>query len=511
MEFFDELSGQLEIQQRLGDLAEFASVYFPDLQVDSWNRRVYSEIDIKKHPARKQIVYPAPRGHSKTTALSQIYPLVTYLRDNNARILIARKSLPMAKEVIKWISDTVTLNEDILKDFGNKKDIPWTTDSLYAKRPKASKDPTFKGIGVAGAITGGHFDLIICDDIVDDENARTEHQRTILTDWFTGTVKPLLEPWGQIIVICTRKHYRDLYGELLDNATWWHPHCRINFEQNHQICGYRAIEKMPDYELVKDEHGKVTDVEIMGKAEALWPEFQSLKRLLLEKESMGTIMFNREYQNDPTGMADLILPESWLQYWDYAALPSEGIMQIPPLDQLYKIAAYDLAASTAPDAHYFGWVVLGRDSAGRIYLLECGRRRMDFPAQLKFLEEMANRPLPPSLHLIEANAYQRSLVQASNWMLNIPVKPINVTGPKDQRTISITPYLESGRIFIHKTQQDFITEYRQFPSGQYDDILDAFVMGITELVQATQGKLDYVMYDMFGDDARNSHSFITRR
>ena len=147
---------------------------------------------------------------------------------------------------------------------------------------------------------------------------------------------------------------------------------------------------------------------------------------------------------------------------------------------------------------------MGRDSEGRLYLLETFRKRLDFPDQLKLLESIANRDDHPSLHIIEVNAYQRSLAQASNWLLDIPVKPITSKGPKDQRTISITPHLESGRVFIHKSQQEFLEEYRQFPMGQYDDILDAFTMAVTELVQNLVGTLDYVMTDYFGNPVKDT-------
>lgn len=502
MDFFEQLSGQLEKDNRINNLGEFTKYYFPHFQVDPWIDNVFSQIDLKNKPDRKQIIYPAPRGHSKTTTLSLIYPLATYLRDTNARILIIRKSAGMAREIIKWLADTITTHERFIADFGYRRDNPWTTHTLYCKRESGkAKDPTFKGIGVGGAITGGHFDLIICDDIVDDDNARTEHQRQILSEWFTGTIKPLLEPWGQIIVICTRKHFRDLYGDLLENSTWWHPMCRIDVEQNHQRCGYRAIEVEPMYDYILDKNtGKIEDIKIKGDHQVLWPEFQDIERLLFEKATMGTIMFNREYQNDPSGMMDIALREIWLRYWDFVPSKKEDVKQLPPYEDLYIVAAYDLAASTAADAHYFGYVIMGRDKQGRIYLLEADRKRLDFPAQLKLLQDIANRDVPPALHIIEINNYQRSLAQASNWLLDIPVKPVTAKGPKDQRTISITPHLESGRIFIHKSQQDFLEEYRQFPMGKYDDILDAFTMAVTELVAGLEGGLEYIMIDMWGKE-----------
>ncbi len=506
MPFFDELTRELDIENRLYNISEFARYYFSDekspvnpMQVDPWIESIFEQIDVKRHPTRKRIVFPAPRGHSKTTAISKIYPLVTYLRKRDESILIIRKSEPMAREAIKWLKDTIDKNKKLMKDFGILKDTPWGANTLYCKRGTSSiSDPTFKGIGVQGAITGGHFGLIAVDDMLDDLNTATEHQRNVISEWFDGTVMPLLQPWGQIVVLCTRKHYRDKYGELLENPTWWHPDCRYEVEANHQRCGYRAIITEPMYDYSYDNSGKMTGVDIKGDYEVLWPQFQTIEKLLTDKESMGTIMFNREYQNDPSGMTDLVLLDSWLKYW--SALGGDGFMKLPPPSDLYVIASYDLAASTAPDAHYFGYVIMGRDKDGRIYLLEARRKRLDFPAQLRLLQEIANRPMAPKRHLIETNAYQRSLAQAGNWMLNLPIKPVQTIGPKDVRTIAITPHLENGRIFIHKSQKEFLEEYRQFPTGKYDDILDAFVMAVTELTTGISKSLDYILVDSRGKD-----------
>lgn len=503
MPFFDELDKELEIESRIDNIPDFTEYYFEgDIRVDPWIDIVQNDIDIRKHPERKRIILPAPRGHSKSTTVSKIYPLISYLRKRNSRTLIIRKSEPVSKEAIKWLKDNIAHNQKIVDDFGYLKDEPWGSNILYCKREAASaaSDPTFKGIGVAGAILGGHFDLIVADDIVDDQNVSTEHQRNLVAEWFYGTVLPLLEPWGQIVVLCTRKHYRDLYGELLENPTWWHPNCLYAIEDNHQRCGYKAIIKEPKYDYKLDDNGKVLGVNIKSSYEVLWPEYQTIEKLILEQMTIGSIMFNREYQNDPSGMTDLILPDSWLRYWDYYPRGGEDIVKLPDYGDMYVIAAYDLAASTKPDAHYFAYVIMGRDDQGRIFLIEAKRTRLDFPGQLKLLQEIANRPMAPAQHLIESNAYQRSLATTANWMFDIPVKPVEARGPKDERVIAITPNLENGRIFIHKSQKEFLEEYRQFPTGKYDDILDAFVMAVTELTGGMNKSLDYIMVDSLGRD-----------
>ena len=56
------------------------------------------------------------------------------------------------------------------------------------------------------------------DDVVDDDNSRTEHQRQKLLTWYRKVLLPCLEPNGEIHAIGTRYHPMDLYGHFLKEA-----------------------------------------------------------------------------------------------------------------------------------------------------------------------------------------------------------------------------------------------------------------------------------------------------
>ena len=63
----------------------------------------------------------------------------------------------------------------------------------------------------------------------------------------------------------------------------------------------------------------------------------------------------------------------------------------------------------------------------------------------------------------------------------------NPVGSKEERALSITPYLEAGNLFLpdpakHPWVNDFINDLLTFPKGQYKDDIDAFVQGVLYLM-----------------------------
>ena len=52
-----------------------------------------------------------------------------------------------------------------------------TREIVVAPRRSTAKESTITCVSVTGPVASRHYDLIIADDIVDEENSRTELQR----------------------------------------------------------------------------------------------------------------------------------------------------------------------------------------------------------------------------------------------------------------------------------------------------------------------------------------------
>lgn len=378
----------------------------------------------------------APRDHGKTTVFCRAYPEHHALTHPNMRILILSKTHRQAEKTLDLIEQDLQGNPLIQRDYYDElRDYHRKDNMLYFNRTEAQRDATIEAAGLLGAITGSHFDLIIADDLIDDESTRTKQRMDNVHQWFQGTVEPLLEPWGRMIIVGTRKHYNDLYGRLIDSEA------------------YKVI------------HDKA----IREDGQPLWPERWPLKKLEEKKRKMGTVMFNREYQNDPTGLQGQLLREEWIQYYD-----------TPPED-LRVYQGWDLAISQSETADYTVCTTIGVTEEGEdVYVLDWYRARVDFPTQVRMVCELADRYQPLVIG-VEDVAYQRALPQAVLRRRRLPLRPLRPDGDKTRRILSSFIAFENGKVYLprgHRHLGDFIDEYLQFDRGEHDDMLDSLCIAL---------------------------------
>lgn len=395
----------------------------------------------------------APRDHGKTEVFTITYPLYRILKDPNIRILVLSKTITQARKCLRIIKHELETNERIKRDFGDLRGFPWGQDAIYCRRSRQSKDPTVEVVGALGAITGGHFDLIVADDIIDDENVKTAQRREDMRNWFLGTILQLAEPESQIIVVGTRKHYDDLYSHLLENPLW-----KCDRES--------AIIEWPNEEnitYIRNEDGQIVDVEVTGSYEVLWPEKWGIEALLLDRLAIGSILFNREKQNKPHKEGNL-LKRDWLHLINRK--------DIPPLSDLRIFMGIDLAISESEQADYTAIAVIGV-SKYDVYLLKIYYARLSFPEQVKVIGAYAKQWRPVCIN-IESNAYQVSIQQHLFATTPLPVRASKTLKDKATRFIAMSANFENGRVRISEDIDDeFITEWTEFPDSKHDDCLDA--------------------------------------
>lgn len=507
-DLFDRLQNAMEREQRIATCVSVATHYlgFDDLP---FHRQIY---DIVDGPGlRQRAIIPAPRDHGKSVACAFVLPIKRILNDQNYRILIGQKRAEQAKKSVRLLRQVFEKNTKVIEDFGDIRGRPWEKHMFYVKRTiggMQAKDPTVEGVGVEGAITGGHFDLIVLDDILDEENTKTETRRAAIDNWLRGTVLPLMEPQTQIIIICTRKHYRDSYGWLLENPFYYHPKCRFDDYGHHNACGFRAITVEPQYDYIWDEEGRtITGVKVKGDYEVLEPALRGIEWLLLKRGEVGDIYFRREYQNDPSGMQGIFFHDEWLGRWVWPHEWNDSYKDslvdyriLPPIGEMSRYISIDPAIKKGPQNDMFGMAIHGVDSGGHVYLLDTFEEQIEFPEQVDLIRRKAAEVHPRAI-IVEDRGYQDALRQQVLAFQNLPIYPMQTTTDKKVRAVAISPYLEMGRVYVHSKQEKFWNEYRQFPSGKNDDLLDAWMLGIEWLMARNIGNIEIALFstkrDMF--------------
>jgi len=397
--------------------------------VEWYNYLQHKFSPLKTDPNKeKRFLLLWPRGHAKTetTTINYASWLVGNYRD--IHINIVTKTASLAEEILTALITRFESDERYRTIFGNLKPQnpkKWTSQELIVARGEISKNPTLKATGLMGPITGGRSDLIICDDIIDEENIRTSLQLEKVNTWFNKVLIPTLYPWGGIIVIGTRWSYADIYAGLL--SKW--PH---------------------DIKQAIQQDGT-----------ALWPEYWSLQKLEQRRNEIGTIFFNCQYQNDPTSMQGDLLKSEWLHPWEQQPEP-----------RALKYAGVDPALG---EGDLQGIATMSYDSTNKqAYLEDVWAERTSFPAFLQKIQQLHALHRYSKIY-IESNAFQKVLTYV-NELRGLPIVPTVTAHDKQQRFISMSSHFESKRVLINpflNRNTEFWLEWVQFPRGQHDDALDA--------------------------------------
>ena len=173
----------------------------------------------------KETLILGPRGHGKSTVLTVSYGLWRATANHDLRILEVSNTHDQAVAFLREQRGHIETNDIYRACYGDMTPPPaliekrkWTEKEITFPRKKIMKEATITAVGVGGPIIGRHYDIILLDDVVDDDNSRTEHQRQKLLTWYRKVLLPCLEPNGEIHAIGTRYHPMDLYGHFLKEA-----------------------------------------------------------------------------------------------------------------------------------------------------------------------------------------------------------------------------------------------------------------------------------------------------
>ena len=389
-------------------------------------------------PRQRNGVVMEPRGHAKTTWGNNIYLSWLLSKNPNLRVGLISNTALQARGFSRAIKNTLEMNEYHHQVFGNLTGTHKWTDVEWIMKGSALHGTPYLNMyaqGAGGAIISKRFDLILCDDILDEENCATPEQREKLELWFWKTLKPCLAPGGSIIVLGTRWAESDLYQVLMEEKKW---------------------PSMVRGAIYKDEN---------DRDQALWPEYWPLEALEAERRDMGSAMFACSYLNDISGlMAGNIFRREWFNYFD----PH----QLAPGHLVWKMGV-DLASSERQRADFTARVVVGEDADRNVYVYSVVRDKIE-TGHKGFIGDGYNAFPLISKIVVENNQFQGAFVKDLLSMTNWPVVGKKSEVDKVTRARAVASRYESGKVFHSRSLQgtDFEIELLQFPKG-HDDMIDA--------------------------------------
>lgn len=405
-----------------------------------------------------------PRGSGKSTSCDVCYVVMRALQNPNINVLIASRALEQSKSFLASIKGHFE-RPQFIEVFGDLKGAKWdeTAASIKGREP-GQMEQTFHVAGADGAVVSKHFDLIICDDLVDEKNAKGETNRDNILKFYYKTLLPTLKADGEIRVLGTRYHPEDLYGHLISKDPYYKNSYMI-------LPGIFDKTTGEPVDLIENEDGSFSLPENgMVWDEEGFPE----KEILTRRAGMPQGDFEAQYQNRIEMLKGDYFDSDDFRYYE------ESPVDIVKRLNLKVWMGVDLAASLEATADEFAIVVVGIDPGTlEIYVLDYVAGRYKFSKQKELLVDMFDQ-WQPIRTFVEANAYQRVLEsEVADEFPDVRTQPIWTTKDKESRAQAFSVYYERHRVFHRKGRSAKLEgQLTGFPHLKLKDLFDGLYIAV---------------------------------
>jgi hypothetical protein len=355
---------------------------------------------------------------------------------------------------------------------------------------------------VLSDFTSKNCDLVICDDIVTEENSATREQREKLKSKFETSVQT-----GPQSKWTYRRSPQGWYESskclaVPPDVSWPRD---INYERI-VVCGtrfhpqdlYNKLEKDPTYKRLYFDCWKNQD-----ETAPLWPGQWTKLGLDRERRSLGVLSFNKRYRNIAIDEGELAFRREWMRGGTLHDVEFPGCLDesrsFGDFDpKWFKVLGFDPASGSKTKwSSWPSFSVLGVDpeeTPQKRYLIDIYRSQMGFDDILSvILDGNPNKGLPGfwkeyhyDLAKVEANSYGTWVLENDRMKEAQLEKGLVIqahyTGRN--RVDPETGVMSMGRMFMdglvsipYKTASDqvkaaeFLEEFELFPKGFYDLVM----------------------------------------
>ncbi len=384
---------------------------------------------------KSRILLLAPRGSYKSTVASIAYPLWLLVNNNNFRILIRSGTDKLAKSFLREIKGHIEHNVRFQYLFGNwkKKSTHWKEMSIIVPRSKRMKEVSIAVAGIGSNVVSQHYDVIIDDDIVTRKNVETAEMREkVRRAWQEDY--GLLLTHGQNVVIGTRWHPEDLYGDILQNPQF----DRILFKAHR-------------------EDGSL-----------LFPKVLSEEFLESQRTVMGTALYRAQYENDPSAFKQgaTMFKREWFEI--VKEYPHNG----------RKVRYWDLAGTKSRKSDFTVGVLMA-EKDGIYYIVDVKKYRLSPKESEDLIRQTAVTDGIETAIYIEQEPGSSGIYTIDHFqrfvLPGFAFYPDKKDVSKIVRAQPFSAMAEAGNIKLVKADWNkmFLDEIEIFPKGEHDDQVDA--------------------------------------
>jgi predicted phage terminase large subunit-like protein len=441
----------------------FVRTVWPDFIAGRHHKIIAEKLErVAKGELKRLIINMAPR-HTKSEFASYLFPAWMMGKNPKMKIIQATHTTELAVNFGRKTKNLI--DSDEYKEIFPE--VQLAVDSKASGRWDTSKGGMYYAVGVGSNLAGRGGDLVIIDDPHSEQTAMSVSGFDDAWDWYTGGPRQRLQPGGSIVLVQTRWSEKDMTGQLL-----------------------RAMAKDP----LADQWEVVELPAIFDDGKPCWPEYWSLEDLTSVKASIPPSKWNAQYQQNPTGEENAIIPREWWNKWEKKTVPN---LQ-------FVIQSYDTAFTKRETSDFSAittWGVFYPNETGQpnLILLDSKKGRWDFP-ELKEVALDNYKFWDPDTVIVEAKA---SGLPLTHELRNMGIPVVNFTPSKGNdkvsRVHSVSPLFEAGMVWAPDElfADELIEEVAAFPNGEYDDLVDSMTQA---LMRYRQGNFVQLPTDSWEND-----------
>jgi len=296
--------------------------------------------------------------------------------------------------------------------------------------------------GIGGSIFGRGARLILLDDVFKDYKQAYSHTvRESVWNFYKNVLRGRLTPDGNIVIINVRWHPEDLCGKLLEEEK--------NGGEKWEVISLPALSL--------GEH-----IDPLGRKEGepLWPERFNYETLMAIKSSVGSVVFETQYQQNPVPQKGYTFSKDYLQFFTDDEIlfnPSDATYYFRGDPIIQTLAAIDPATKLAEHNDFTAIIVISVTRSKNVLIRKIFNKKISIPDQLKYIVSV-NSICKPNKFFVEEIGYQsaiREVLLASGEYVPFVVVRRGGRGSesKSTRINLMSPMFESRKIFLHSDEK----------------------------------------------------------
>lgn len=429
----------------------------------------------------KRLLINMPPRHGKSTLISVLWPVWSWLSDPSIRWLCGSYAMNLAtrdnlkcRRVIKslWFQQRYGHIFTLTKDQDAK--IKFENDHTGYRQ----------AVSVGSSATGEGGDILLGDDFHNIDEKESNAKREAAIDWFKNTWSTRLndQQKGAMVVVGHRIHDQDVSGHILENndGEWVHLNLPAEYESANPCRTY-----LPNgtkfWEDPRKEDGQL-----------LWEKRFPQEVIEKAKRRHGAQGYGALYQQNPTSPSGMTFNQKherfFSQSYDQYFLHTPRGVRAVPKEDCTLFLSVDPAISEEQSADYMVIGLLAKTEQKDLLLLDVTRGRWPHNEQQDEVEDVFTES-QAEFAAVETVAYQHALFQ-DLVAKGIPCRPFKPHKDKVTRASTASIWQANGKIYFLKNASwlpEFQKELYKFPKTRHDDQVD--MLSLASVVVRSRGPL----------------------